>query len=213
MASCSPVGAQTMTATTLCTKPQTITTTIQMQRATKQWYRLESVKQRQLLYGTSRLPHWLWPVLGTIQQLSLFNTFQSVPLLLLQLFYGSLLFVQDNPGEPVPEETFTHKKAKTKTNLDLLEQETVSGSGISWAICKSAPRPRQITMPAPHQSSFTGRSVPGRQVIYRMHAVLCCEFTNMSSIYLWLKFYIYTEYFINTSSIYLSDCNEMLWDN
>jgi len=26
-----------------------------------------------------------------------------------------------------------------KTNLALLEQETVSGSGISWAICKSAP--------------------------------------------------------------------------
>jgi len=24
---------------------------------------------------------------------------------------------------------------KGKTNLDLLEQETVSGSGISWAIC------------------------------------------------------------------------------
>ena len=29
-------------------------------------------------------------------------------------------------------------------------QETVSGSGISWAICKSAPRSRQITTPAPH---------------------------------------------------------------
>ena len=28
---------------------------------------------------------------------------------------------------------------KGKTNLDLLEQEIVSGSGISWAICKSAP--------------------------------------------------------------------------
>jgi len=27
----------------------------------------------------------------------------------------------------------------------LLEQETVSGSGISWVICKSAPRSRQIT--------------------------------------------------------------------
>jgi len=27
---------------------------------------------------------------------------------------------------------------KGKTNLDLLEQEIVSGSGISWAICKSA---------------------------------------------------------------------------
>jgi len=30
---------------------------------------------------------------------------------------------------------------KGKTNLDLLEQETMSGSGISWAICKSAPHP------------------------------------------------------------------------
>ena len=39
----------------------------------------------------------------------------------------------------------------------LLKQETVSGSGISWAICKSAPRSRQITMPAPHRSVFTGQ--------------------------------------------------------
>ena len=31
-------------------------------------------------------------------------------------------------------------------------QETVSGSGISWAVCKSAPCSRQLTMPAPHQS-------------------------------------------------------------
>jgi len=37
---------------------------------------------------------------------------------------------------------------KDKTNLDLLEQEIVSGNGISWAICKSAPRPSQITTPA-----------------------------------------------------------------
>ena len=43
---------------------------------------------------------------------------------------------------------------KGKTNLDLLKQETVSGSGISWAICKSAPCSRQITMPAPHHSVF-----------------------------------------------------------
>jgi len=39
---------------------------------------------------------------------------------------------------------------KVKHNLDLLEQETVNRSGISWAICKSAPCPRRITMPAPH---------------------------------------------------------------
>jgi len=41
-----------------------------------------------------------------------------------------------------------------KANLDLLEQEIVSGSGISWAICKSAPCSRQITIPAPHYSVF-----------------------------------------------------------
>jgi len=34
----------------------------------------------------------------------------------------------------------------------LMKQETASGSGISWTICKSAPRSRQITMPAPHQA-------------------------------------------------------------
>ena len=36
----------------------------------------------------------------------------------------------------------------------LLKQLTVSGSGISWAICMSAPRSRQITKPAPHHSVF-----------------------------------------------------------
>ena len=36
----------------------------------------------------------------------------------------------------------------------LLMQETVSGSGTSWAICKSAPRSRQTTTPAPHHSVF-----------------------------------------------------------
>ena len=33
----------------------------------------------------------------------------------------------------------------------------MSGSSISWAMCKSAPRSRQITTPAPHHSVFTGR--------------------------------------------------------
>jgi len=43
---------------------------------------------------------------------------------------------------------------KVKPIWILLKQETVSGSGISWAVCKSAPRCRQITMPAPHHSVF-----------------------------------------------------------
>ena len=43
-------------------------------------------------------------------------------------------------------------------------QETVSGSGFSWAICKSAPHSRQTTTPAPHHSVF-----------YRPDALLAAE--------------------------------------
>ena len=43
---------------------------------------------------------------------------------------------------------------KVKPIWILLEQETVSSSGISWAICKSTPRSRQITTPVPHRSVF-----------------------------------------------------------
>ena len=46
---------------------------------------------------------------------------------------------------------------KVKPIWILLKQETVSGSSISWAICKSTYRSRQITMPVPHHSFFTGR--------------------------------------------------------
>ena len=41
---------------------------------------------------------------------------------------------------------------KVKPIWILLKQERASGSGISWAMCKSAHRSRQITMPAPHHS-------------------------------------------------------------
>ena len=45
---------------------------------------------------------------------------------------------------------------KGETSLDFTEARDCewSGSGISWAICKSAPRPRQTTTPAPHHSVF-----------------------------------------------------------
>ena len=43
---------------------------------------------------------------------------------------------------------------KVKPIWISLKQETLSGSGISWAICKSAPRSRQITTPAPDHSVF-----------------------------------------------------------
>ena len=49
---------------------------------------------------------------------------------------------------------------KVKPMWILLKQETVSGSGISWTICKSAPRSRQITTPAPHHSVFLQAGCP-----------------------------------------------------
>jgi len=48
-------------------------------------------------------------------------------------------------------------KLSTRTHthrLILLKQETVSGSGISWASCKSAPCSRQTTTATPHHSVF-----------------------------------------------------------
>jgi len=45
------------------------------------------------------------------------------------------------------------KTRKVKANLDLLEQEIVSGSGICWAICKSAPHPRLLNASVPHSLS------------------------------------------------------------
>ena len=45
---------------------------------------------------------------------------------------------------------------KVKPIWILLKQQTVSGSGIRWAICNSAPHSRQITIPEPHRCFFTG---------------------------------------------------------
>ena len=77
-------------------------------------------------------------------------------------FTALLDFVQDYLGEPVPE----RQNQENKTNLDLLEQEIVSGSGICWAMCKSAPHSRQITTPTSHHSVF-----------YRLDALLAVQLT------------------------------------
>jgi len=60
-------------------------------------------------------------------------------------------------NDPLTGTTRVSRYQKGKTSADfseVQEQETVSGSGISWAICKSAPRSRQITTPAHHHSVF-----------------------------------------------------------
>jgi len=58
-------------------------------------------------------------------------------------FTALLDLVRDYPGEPAPERL----NQEVKTNLDLLEQEIVSGNSISWAICKSALWYNQASIP------------------------------------------------------------------
>jgi len=59
---------------------------------------------------------------------------------------------------PLSGTTQVSRYQKGKTNLDFTEErEWVSGTGISWAICKSAPRSRQITSQHPATQFFTGR--------------------------------------------------------
>ena len=61
---------------------------------------------------------------------------------------------------PFSGTTQVSRYQKGKPIWILLKQETVSGSGIRWAICKSAPRSRQITTPAPHHSVFLQAGCP-----------------------------------------------------
>ena len=63
---------------------------------------------------------------------------------------------------PLSGTTQVSRYQKGKTNLDFTEarDKTVSGSGISWAICKSAPRSRQTTTPPPHHSVFLQAGMP-----------------------------------------------------
>jgi len=65
---------------------------------------------------------------------------------------------------------------KVKPMWILLKQETVSGSGISWDICKSATRSRQKTMPAPHHSVFyRPDALPATQPMASKHwSIMVC---------------------------------------
>jgi len=67
-------------------------------------------------------------------------------------FTALLEYVRDHPVSRYQK----GKTRKVKTNLDLMEQEIVSSSGICWTICKPAPHPRQ---PRQHPTTqfFTGR--------------------------------------------------------
>jgi len=75
-------------------------------------------------------------------------------------FSALMLLVGRQEGHPACKKRLTAlfpvlpSTRKLKPMWILLKQETVSGSGISWTICKYAPCSRQTTTPAPHQSVF-----------------------------------------------------------
>ena len=59
---------------------------------------------------------------------------------------------------------------KVKPIWILLKQETVSGSGINWAICKSAPSSRQITLSStPPLSFYRPDALPAAQPTASKH--------------------------------------------
>ena len=65
----------------------------------------------------------------------------------------------------------------------------MSGSGISWAICKSAPRSRQITTPAPHRSVFLQARCPSCRPTNSVKALKATE-------NLWHKWNRFFEHYI-----------------
>jgi len=66
-----------------------------------------------------------------------------------------VIYTHTHPfNSPFSGTTQVSRYQKGKQIWIILEQETVSGSGISWVICKSAPCSGQTTMPAPHHSAF-----------------------------------------------------------
>jgi len=111
---------------------------------------------------------------GCLEQGVDLNTAQLMPLPLTvscfsKIQIGFTFLVPANPGSPRQHTRLTAlfpglprlaSTRKVKPIWTLLKQETVSGSGIRWAVCKSAPHSRQITTPAPHHSAFYRAGCP-----------------------------------------------------
>ena len=74
---------------------------------------------------------------------------------------------------PFSGTTRVSRYQKGKPTWILLKQQTASGSGISWAICKSARCSRQITMSATHHSLFyRPDAIPAAQQTASKHYIL-----------------------------------------
>ena len=117
---------------------------------------------------------------------------------------------------------------KVKAIWILLEQDTVSGSGTSWTICKSAPRSRQITTswticksaprsrqittPAPHRSVFyRPDALPAAQPTASKHWRLSCYAVLLSDYILFHFQYrsvkVFNQCSVKTPSPVLNQCS------
>ena len=87
---------------------------------------------------------------------------------------------------PLSRTTRVSRYQKGKPIWILLKQEIVSGSAISWAICKSASRSREITTPAPHHSVFLQAGCPSCRPTNSVKAVKaqCFIRKRISKLYL-----------------------------
>jgi len=101
---------------------------------------------------------------------------------------------------------------KVKPISVLLKQDTVSGSGISWAICKSAPRSSKITTPGPHHSVFLQPGCPSchpTNTVKALKAVINMDFkvigpALVSSHWSQMLFFLYMELFLWLSWVFIS---------
>jgi len=100
--------------------------------------------------------------------------------------------------------TLAHRAVKT--NLDFTEARD-SGSGISWAICKSAPCSRQTTSPTPHHSVFLQTGCPSCRKTNSIKALKAKQMFKYRKI---KQKIILTALFVFTQIVFYSIYNQFL---
>ena len=106
----------------------------------------------------------------------------------------------------------TQVSRKVKPIWILLKQETVSGSGISWAMCKSGPCSRQTAMPAPHHSVFLQAGCPSCRPTNSVKALKASEkylFANNNHARRFCTYDCYLQ--INTSYAWQWECEWLIF--
>ena len=125
----------------------------------QQYHSLPQADSQQLLLGLQQTLTSDWQVTKSMRLTRNSSLFMHKLLLLvlmhkyskIKVIQGHRLLHYTHPfNGPLSRTTWVSRQQKGIPVWILLKEETVSGSNISWAICKSAPHSRQITTSAPH---------------------------------------------------------------